>query len=438
MLQRIHSFVWGPGILVLFLFVGILYTIKLRGFALFGIRKWWKLIVGSMIAGQGKDATGISSFQSACTALAATIGTGNIAGVATAILAGGPGAIFWMWISAFWGMATAYGETELGMKYRRRDRNGSWISGAMMYLEHGLGCRWLAIIYAILCLLASFGMGSMVQANAVSETFKFAFSLPSAFSGCVLVLAAGKILAGGAKGIARTAEKMVPLSAAVYIGSSLIILLRFHDRIPGAFIRILTDAFSFQSASGGVSGFLVSKCVRYGVSRGVFSNEAGLGSLAALNGGVEHAETGVQGQWAMFEVFFDTIVSCTVTALVILCAMGEELNHYSGNGSELTEQCFERGLGSLGGYTVSMGMALFAFATIIAWYYMGRQAAVYLSEIIGQDISKFYLGGYLICVFLGSLGPMEMVWEISDIFNGMMAIPNLAALVLLVKEVRRP
>ena len=438
MLQRIHEFVWGPGILVLFLFVGMLYTIKLRGFALFGIRKWWKLIVGSMLAGRGKDATGISSFQSACTALAATIGTGNIAGVATAILAGGPGAIFWMWVSAFLGMATAYGETELGMKYRHRDRNGSWISGAMMYLEHGLGCRWLAIIYAILCLFASFGMGSMVQANAVSETFKFAFSLSPVFGGCILVFVAGKILAGGAKGIARTAEKMVPLSAAVYIGVSLSILLLFRDRIPGAFARILTDAFSVQSASGGISGFLVSKCVRYGVSRGVFSNEAGLGSLAALNGGVEHTETGVQGQWAMFEVFFDTIVSCTVTALVILCAMGEELNHYSGNGSELTEQCFERGLGSLGGYTVSMCMALFAFATIIAWYYMGRQAAVYLSEIIGQDISKFYLGGYLLCVFLGSLGPMEMVWEISDIFNGMMAIPNLAALVLLVKEVRRP
>ena len=356
--------------LALFMFVGILYTIKMRGFALMGFQTWWKTIAGSMFAGRRKDANGISSFQSACTALAATIGTGNIAGVATAILAGGPGAIFWMWGSAFLGMATAYGETELGMKYRRRDRNGSWLSGAMMYLEHGVGCRWLAVIYAVFCLLASFGMGSMVQANAVSETFECAFSLPSVFVGCVLVIAAGKIFSGGAGGIARTAEKMVPLSAAVYIGASLIILLRFHDRIPGAFTRILTDACSFQSASGGIYGFFVSKCVRYGVSRGVFSNEAGLGSLAALNGGVEHAETGVQGQWAMFEVFFDTIVCCTVTALAILCAMGEELNHYSGNGSELTEQCFERGLGSLGGYTVSMCMALFAFATIIAWYYM--------------------------------------------------------------------
>ena len=438
MLKRVHEFVWGPGMLALFLIVGMLYTIKLRGFALFGFRKWWRVTVGSMLSGRGQHMNGISSFQSACTALAATIGTGNIAGVATALLAGGPGAIFWMWVSAFFGMATAYGETELGMKYRRRDRSGSWMSGAMMYLEHGLECRWLAIIYAVLCLLASFGMGSMVQANAVSETFEFAFSFPPVLVGCVLVITVGKILAGGAGGIARTAEKMVPLSAAVYIGTSLIILLLFRDRIPGAFARILADAFSFQSASGGISGFFVSKGVRYGISRGVFSNEAGLGSLAALNGGVEHAEPGVQGQWAIFEVFFDTIVSCTVTALVILCAMGEDLNHYSGNGSELTGLCFEQGLGSLGGYTVSMCMALFAFATMVAWYYMGRQVAAYLSEVTGIDISKLYLSGYLICVFLGSLGPMETVWEISDIFNGMMAIPNLAALVLLVKEVRRP
>ena len=231
---------------------------------------------------------------------------------------------------------------------------------------------------------------------------------------------------------------MVPLSAAIYMITSTIILFLFREQIPGAFTRILTDAFSFQSASGGAMGFFINKCVRYGVARGVFSNEAGLGSLAALNGCVEHAEPGVQGQWAMFEVFFDTIVSCTVTALVILCAMGEDLVNYNGNGSELTGLCFERGLGSLGGYVVSMCVALFAFATIIAWYYMGRQAVAYLGEIIGRDISKLYLGGYLIFAFIGSLGSMETVWEVSDIFNGMMAIPNLLALILLVKEVRKP
>ncbi len=434
--------------LALFLFVGGLYTIKLRGFAIFGFRKWWRTTVGSLFSqsgGSGNETavtksskSGISSFQSACTALAATIGTGNIAGVATALLAGGPGAIFWMWVSAFLGMATAYGETELGMKYRRRDRRGNWMSGAMVYLEQGLGCRWLAVLYSILCLMASLGMGSMVQANAISETFEFAFSLPPIMIGVILTVLAGRIIVGGAGQIARTTEKMVPFSAAIYLVASLFVIILFYDKIPGAFVRIFHDAFSSTSAAGGVMGFYVSECVRYGIARGVFSNEAGLGSMAALNGGVDRAFPGVQGQWAMFEVFFDTIVSCTVTALVILCTAGEELTGYEGNGAALTSMCFTRGLGSLGGYLVSMSVALFAFATIIAWYYMGRQAVVYLGETIRHDLSKIYLGGYLVSVFLGSLGPMETVWEISDIFNGMMAIPNLAALILLVREVRRP
>ncbi|MBR6682969.1 MAG: sodium:alanine symporter family protein, partial [Firmicutes bacterium] len=273
--------------LALFLFVGILYTIKLRGFAIFGFREWWKATAGSLFIKNERASEGISSFQAACTALAATIGTGNIAGVATAILAGGPGAIFWMWVSAFLGMATAYGETELGMKYRRRDRHGNWMSGTMVYLEQGLGCRWLAIVYAVLCLLASFGMGCMVQANAISETFEFSLSLPPILIGGILTVMVGKILAGGAKTIAATAEKMVPLSAAIYISASAIVLMIFREQIPEAFSKIITDAFSFQSASGGIMGVFVSKCVRYGVSRGVFSNEAGLGSMAALNGGAE-------------------------------------------------------------------------------------------------------------------------------------------------------
>ncbi len=438
MIQWLHEFIWGPGMLALFLFVGILYTVKLRGFAVLGIGKWMQATVGSVFGGEKAEGHGISSFQSACTALAATIGTGNIAGVATALLAGGPGAIFWMWASAFLGMATAYGETEMGMKYRRRDRSGNWISGAMVYLEHGLGCRWLAVVYAGLCLLASFGMGSMVQANAISETFEFAFSMPPVLIGVVLLVLAGRIMAGGAGKIARTAEKMVPVSAAIYIVASLAVIIQFWENIPNAFKMIFEDAFSFFSAAGGVMGFYVSECVRYGIARGVFSNEAGLGSMAALNGGADHAETGTQGQWAMFEVFFDTIVSCTITAIVILCTAGEELATYADNGAALISLCFMRGLGNLGGYTVSMCVALFAFATIIAWYYMGRQAVSYLGETIGRDVSRIYLAGYLACVFLGCMGPMEAVWEISDIFNGMMAIPNLLALILLVKEVRLP
>lgn len=477
MIQLLHEFIWGPGMLALFLFVGILYTVRLRGFAILGIAKWWRATVGSLFRrkrkdtqdsqvvhefhtgkssheaqaergvksilssrskSQGQNQSEISSFQSACTALAATIGTGNIAGVATALLAGGPGAVFWMWVSAALGMATAYAETELGIRYRRRDQGGNWISGAMVYLEGGLGCRWLAVIYAVLCLVASFGMGSMVQANAISETFEFAFSLPPILIGVILTFLAGKIIAGGAGTIARTAEKMVPISAAVYIIASAAVIFLFRNRLPTVFQTIFLDAFSFDSAAGGIMGFAVSDCVRFGIARGVFSNEAGLGSMAALNGGTDGAVPSVQGQWAIFEVFFDTLVCCTLTAVVILCAAGDELSAFHDNGAALTNICFTRALGHLGGYTVSISVALFAFATIIAWYYMGKQAVTYLGEAVGLNVAPLYMGGYLLSVFLGSLGPMEAVWEISDIFNGMMAIPNLLALILLVPKVHRP
>lgn len=446
MVTWLHEFIWGPGMLVLFLFVGLIYTVKLKGFPVFGIRRWLWNTVGSVAHGaDGAEpehstagSRGISQFQSACTALAATIGTGNIAGVATALLAGGPGAVFWMWVSAFLGMATAYGETELGIRYRRRDRNGAWLSGAMMYLERGLGCKCLAVLYAALCLLASFGMGSMVQANAISETFEFAFSMPPVLIGVVLTVFAGRIMVGGARTIARTAEYMVPVSAGIYMAAAFAVICLFYEHLPTAFAMIFRDAFSFSGAAGGILGYWVSDSIRYGIARGVFSNEAGLGSMAALNGGADAAAPGSQGQWAIFEVFFDTIVSCTLTAVVILCAAGDELTTFTGNGAELVSLCFAAGLGSLGGYTVSMCVALFAFATIIAWYYMGKQAVVYLGETIGVDLSRVYLMGYLACVFIGSLGSMETVWEVSDIFNGLMALPNLTALILLVREVRRP
>ena len=338
MIHWIHTMVWGPGMLVLFLAVGILYTIRLRGFVFWGFPRWWKNTAGSLWKTpektgtneenmQGGDAVGgMSPFQSACTALAATIGTGNIAGVATALLSGGPGAIFWMWVSAFLGMATAYGETVLGIRYRKRDRSGGWVAGPMLYMERGLGCRWAGLLYAGLCAAASFGMGSMVQANAISETLEFSFSMPPVLIGGLLVLLSGRIMAGGAGAIAGAAEKMVPVSAGIYMAASAAVLFLFRENIPSAFGMIFQDAFSFRSAAGGAVGLLASKSVQYGIARGVFSNEAGLGSLAVLNGAAE-GDPGVQGQWAIFEVFFDTVVSCTLTAVVILCAMGLSLIH---------------------------------------------------------------------------------------------------------------
>lgn len=438
MLDKVHGIVWGPGMLLLFLAVGLLYSIRLSFFPLLGIPKWWKATVGSIFKKDKGRRAEISQFQSACTALAATIGTGNIAGVATALLAGGPGAVFWMWVSAFLGMATAYGETELGIRYRRRDRNGSWLSGPMLYMERGAGLCKVGVLYACLCVAASFGMGSMVQANAISETLEFAFSLPPVFIGVGLTILAGRIISGGAGAIARTAEKMVPISAGIYMAASLLILILFRGQLAGAILMIFRDAFSLRSAAGGAAGFGVSQCVRYGIARGVFSNEAGLGTMAALNGGADEAAPGVQGQWAIFEVFFDTIVSCTLTAVVILCTTGGSLQNFGGNGAALTSICFTRGLGNLGGYVVSMCVALFAFATIIAWYYMGKQAVTYLEEKAGHDFSYLYITGYLLAVFLGCLGPMEQVWELSDICNGLMAVPNLLVLIRLVFQIKKP
>ena len=437
-MELIHEIVWGPAMLFLFLFTGALYMVRLRGFPLLGFFQWWRATAGSLRkAGEHRNG-GISQFQSACTALAATIGTGNITGVATALLAGGPGAVFWMWISAFLGMATAYGETELGIRYRRPAKNGSWASGPMLYLEQGMKCPALGILYAFFCMAASFGMGSMVQANAISESLGFAFDLPAGFIGLVLVVLSGRILFGGIGKIAGAAARLVPVSALLYMAAALGVLFVYRENLVSSFVLILTDAFSFHSAAGGALGYGISRAVRYGIARGVFSNEAGLGSMAILNGGVGEAAPGSQGQWAIFEVFFDTIISCTLTALVILCVMGEELGRFWGNGADLTGFCFAEGLGNPGGYAVSVCVTLFAFATIIAWYYMGKQSADYLGEAFGIDLSYPYLCFYLAAVFVGSLGPMEQVWGLSDIFNGLMAVPNLIALIVLSGTICRP
>ncbi len=440
MLRFLHHIVWGPGTPVLFLAVGLFCSIRICFFQIFGFRRWWKNTVCSILRGgeRGEKTAGFSPFQSACTALAATIGTGNISGVATALLAGGPGAIFWMWVSALLGMATAYAETELGIRYRRRGRNGDWLAGPMFYLEYGAKSSIGAFLYAAFCILASFGMGSMVQANAISEAMRFSFGVPALLTGVILSLTAGVILAGGAKRIVRTAERLVPFSAILYIAAALMIVFRFRENLPAAMRMIITDAFSFRSAAGGITGFGVSRCVRYGIARGVFSNEAGLGSLAVLNGGAEEGAPGLQGQWAIFEVFIDTIVCCTLTALAILCAAGTDPRSLTCNGAELTGTSFSRGFGPAGGQIVSLCTALFAFATIIAWYYMGKQSAAYLEEKTRLRLPALYPAGYLLAVFIGSLGQMEQVWTASDIFNGLMAIPNLAAVMILIRQVKRP
>lgn len=443
MIHKLHQLVWGPGLLLLLLIIGILYTLKSGCFQIRSFNIWWMETAGSLCKGRNKKHNGgITPFQTACTALAATIGTGNIAGVATALAAGGAGAIFWMWVSAVIGMATAYAETMLGIKYRYRDDRNQWVCGPMVYIEKGLNIKWLGVMYGVFCILSSLGMGSMVQSNSMSETVKYSFGIPAALTGIIVILLVFAVTAGGIGRISYVAERLVPVSAGIYILFSLIIIAMNWRSIPDIISVIWKSAWSAEAAGGGICGFAISKSVRYGISRGTFSNEAGLGTLAILHGAAENTTPQKQGMWAMFEVFFDTIVVCTMTAAVILFNIDGDVENSIYSGAALTARCFEKSLGNIGEYLVAASMLLFAFATIIAWYYLGRQAVLFLNGKIKKRYESICLSGYsmlyLAAVFTGCIAKLEPVWELSDIWNGLMAVPNLLALIFLVFEVKFP
>ena len=380
------------------------------------------------------DKITVSAFQTSCTALAATIGTGNIVGVATALTAGGPGAVFWLWISALIGMATAYAETSLGQKYRYRGPDGTWQCGPMAVMERGLGCRSMGLLYAFFAVLASLGMGSMVQANAVSETLRYEAGMKPETAAVLVTALTAAVVWGGIRRISRMTSWFVPLSAGIYFFFSVWALVVCRRSIPVVLGQILKEAWAPGAVGGGIAGFLFSRSVRFGLARGVFSNEAGLGTLAVLHGAAEDTTPEEQGMWAMFEVFVDTIVICTLTALVILCAGME-----SGlDGAALTSFCFTKILGSFGGFLVSASMAAFAFATIVGWYYIGRQMFSYLAEYLCPGVNTEYLYTilYLLAVWLGCICRLELVWIVSDLVNGLMAYPNLLSLWLLAEHVQ--
>ena len=429
-LQLLHEVIWGPWTMLLFLGTGLFFTVKSGGFQIRKLPYWWKKTAGSL--GNGS----VSSFQTSCTALAATIGTGNIVGVATALTAGGPGAVFWLWISALIGMATAYAETSLGQKYRYRRPDGAWQCGPMVSMERGLGCRSMGLLYALFAVLASLGMGSMVQANAVSETLCYEASMKQEIAAVLVTALTAAVVWGGIRRISRMTSWFVPLSAGIYFFFSVWVLAVCRRSIPVVLGKILKEAWTPGAAGGGIAGFLFSRSVRFGLARGVFSNEAGLGTLAVLHGAAEDTTPEEQGMWAMFEVFVDTIVICTLTALVILCAGME-----SGlDGAALTSFCFTKILGSFGGFLVSASMAAFAFATIVGWYYIGRQMFSYLAEYLCPGVNTEYLYTilYLLAVWLGCICRLELVWLMSDLVNGLMAYPNLLSLWLLAGHVQFP
>lgn len=442
----VNAFVWGRGMLVIFLGVGMLFTLRTGFFQFKGWKVWMGDTLGALFRDRrvrkAQDHQSISQFQSFCTALAATLGTGNITGVATAIVTGGPGAVFWMWVSAFLGMMTIYAENVLGIKYRYKNSEGAWVGGAMVYMERGLGAKWLAVFFSIFCLCASFGMGNMTQANAIAKGLKATLKIPEQFTGMALMVLVAGVILGGVQRVAMVAEKIVPFMAVFYILGGLLVIVIHYERIPETFLWIFGEAFGLRAVGGGVAGYGVKMAMKMGISRGVFSNEAGLGSSVMAHAASDVSCPQIQGMWGMAEVFIDTIVVCTITALVILTSGVYDPQRCISNiadgvenidGTTLTGNAFATVFPN-GDKFLAISIALFAFATIIGWAYFGERTAAYL---FGEHAVFPYKLIYILLLLPGSVLAPKLVWELSDTFNGLMAIPNLTALILLHGEVIR-
>ncbi|KHE69946.1 sodium:alanine symporter family protein, partial [Halobacillus sp. BBL2006] len=372
-----------------------------------------------------KEKGDISHYQALTTALAATIGTGNIAGVATAVVLGGPGAVFWMWITAVFGMATKYAEAVLAVKYRITDHNGEMAGGPMYYLSRGLKTKWLGkplgVLFAIFGAVAAFGIGNMVQSNSVSDVMETTFSVPTWVTGIILTAAAGLVLLGGIKSIGRVTAYFVPIMAIFYVIGALIIIIMNGNMVLPALGTIFNDAFTASALGGGLLGTVI----RYGVARGVFSNEAGLGSAPIAAAAAKTDYAGRQALVSMTQVFIDTIIVCTMTGVTIVMA-----GQYKGglDGADLTSRSFEIFLGDIGAYIVTIGLIFFAFSTIVGWSYYGEKCFGYLTGQKGLGIYKIV---FVLFVLVGAVAKLDTVWKFADVMNGLMAFPNLIGLLLL-------
>jgi AGCS family alanine or glycine:cation symporter len=373
----------------------------------------------------------VTPFQAVATALASTVGVGNIAGVATAITIGGPGALFWLWVSGLLGMGTKYAEIVIAMHYRQRDATGVMRGGAMYTLKaRGLG--WLGAIFALLTSLAAFGIGNMVQANSVAQSLNTTFGVSTSVVGIALVVVSGAVILGGIKRIAGFAEILVPFMAVLYLTGAIVLLVMHADRVPGAFGAVFEGAFKGSAAAGGFTGATIMMAMRYGIARGLFSNEAGLGSAPMVHAAAETDHPVRQALYGIFEVFVDTILICTVTGLVVLVS-----GNWQGGttGAALSAQAFSSGLpGTWGGIIVTTGLLLFAFSTLIGWSIYGETGAVYL---FGSRAALPYRLLWLVFIYLGAVGSLQLVWSVSDTLNGLMAIPNLVSVLISLPLLRR-
>lgn len=428
LISTINGIVWGPMMLVLILGVGLFLSLGLKLVPILKLGTGFRLMWGGRSAAEGDQEQGeIPPFQALMTAMSATVGTGNIAGVATAIFLGGPGALFWMWVTALIGMATKYSEAVLAVRYRETDEKGQHVGGPMYYIKNGLGQKWawMGVLFAIFGACAGFGIGNTVQSNSVADVLQTNFSIPTWLSGIVMAVLVGAVLIGGIKRIGHVAGALVPFMAISYLVAGLIVLAINAQALPHALNLIFTHAFSPIAAQGGFAGAAVWAALRFGVARGVFSNEAGLGSAPIAHAAAQTHNPVRQGLIAMLGTFLDTLVICTITGLVIVSSgawTGGE------SGAALTSQAFASALPSFGNYLVAIALAIFAFTTIIGWSFYGERCVEFLFGI--KAVTPYRIA-WIIAIPLGATLSLDFVWLVADTLNAMMAIPNLIALALL-------
>lgn len=453
----INEFVWVKIGLILLIGAGILMTCCTKFFQVSHLGHWWKETIGAVFkrnsaATRKTDRKSISQFQALCTALAATIGTGNIAGVSAAIVIGGPGAVFWMWVAAFFGMMTNFSENVLGIYYRRRNKDGEWSGGAMYYLKDGLGgykrCKHvgsvLAVLFSVFAIFASFGIGNMGQVNKITLNLESAFfqnvdlgqvaGIPvvSVIIGVVLMILTGLIVIGGLQRIAAFAERIVPFMAAFYVIGAITVFFMNIQSVGAVFASIFKFAFGVKAVAGGAAGIAISQVITQGCKRGVFSNEAGLGSSVMVHSSSDVKEPVLQGMWGIFEVFFDTFVVCTMTAVVVLSSgyidLETGLALEGVNDATLVSKAFGNAFGPVGEMFVAVAMLLFAFTTVLGWSQYGAKAVEYL---FGGKGVKVYKVIFVVMVISGAVMTSSLAWDISDTFNGLMMVPNLIGVVAL-------
>lgn len=424
-ISTLSGWVWGPPMLTLLVGTGLYLTVLLKGMQFRALPLAFKLIFRKDHHHEGD----ITHFAALMTALAATVGIGNIVGVATAITLGGPGAVFWMWMTGLVGMATKYSEAVLAMKYREKGPHGMR-GGPMYYLAKGAGLPWLGTIFAVFTACAAFGIGNMTQANATAKIFESTFHIAPYITGWVLMILTGAVILGGIKSIGKFTSFLVPFMIVGYVGTSLVVLFIRVDQIPHAFSLIFSNAFSPASATGGFAGATIAAAMRYGIARGVFSNESGLGSAPIAAAAARTADPVKQALVSMTQTFIDTLVVCTMTALIILTATSWTQGV---SASELTSASMAETLGDTGKIIVAISTALFAYSTLIGWNYYGEKAIEYL---FGSKSIAIYRVFFTAAVIVGATMSLELVWNFSDLMNGMMAIPNLIGLLLLSKVVK--